>query len=130
MTAEGIRRGERVIERWDRAFGAVSAEPRRQVVVSLMDVPADRSVELPAAATSPTVPANPDRLRIELRHRHLPMLAEAGYVRWEEQPFTARRGPRFEEVSAIMAALHAYADRLPDRLVDGCQRLTIERTGE
>lgn len=119
--------GERVIERWDLAFRALSAEPRRQLIVSLMDAPAERRVSLPEAAMSPTVPPDPATLRRNLRHRHLPLLDDHGYVRWEQDRFRAQRGPRFEEVAVVLDALQSRAETIPDQLVSGCQRLEHER---
>ena len=122
-----IENGERVIEKWDRVFTALSAEPRRQLVVSLLDAPPNESVPLPETAANPNVPIDPERLRQELVHQHLPMLAHQGFVDWERDPFVASRGPQFEEVAAVMDALQSSASDVPDSLVIGCQRLERER---
>lgn len=127
MTVVRYENGKRVVERWDRVFRAVSAEPRRQLIVSLLDASADESVPLPESAVNPNVPVDPDALRRELLHRHLPMLEEEGFVEWEREPFVAFRGPRFDEVAVVFDALHAHATDLPDTLVTGCQRLERER---
>lgn len=127
MTTERFREGERVIERWDRVFRVLTAEPRRQLITTLLDAGAERPVPLPEAAMSPTVPRERETLRFHLHHRHLPMLAEAGFVRWEREPLRAWRGPNFEEAAVVIASLHECADELPDRLVHGCHRLEAER---
>ena len=119
--------GKQVIERWDQIFRAISAEPRRQLVVSLLDHPPDESVPLPESAISPTVPSDPKELRTELVHKHLPMLTEIGLVRWDSDPLVASRGPRFDEVAIVFDALHARATEIPDSLVIGYQRLEEER---
>lgn len=126
-TVVRFENGKRVIERWDEVFEAVSADPRRQLVVSLLDAPADRSVPLPESAMNPDVPRPAAELRRELCHRHLPMLADAGFVEWQTDPFVAVRGPRFEEVAAVFEALQTNAAAIPDPLVVGCQRLERER---
>lgn len=115
------------IERWDAVFRALSAEPRRQLVVSLSDAPPEQSVPLPESAMNRTVPREPDRLRIDLRHNHLPTLAESGFVDWETEPLAASRGPRFREIAAVCEALQASSPGLPEPLVLGCQRLEEER---
>lgn len=117
----------RVIERWDRIFEALSAEPRRQLVVSLLDAPASQSVPLPEGAVNPAVHVDPHSLRLDLHHRHLPLLADQGYVDWETDPLVASRGPRFEEVAGVFEAVHANAGEIPDELVVGCRRLERER---
>ncbi|MHC3436653.1 hypothetical protein ACYJ1Y_00810 [Natrialbaceae archaeon A-gly3] len=127
MTVERFQNGKRVIDRWNQVFEALTAEPRRQLIVSLLDAPDDESVSLPEAAASPTVPPEPDPLRIQLRHRHLPMLEDAGFVRWDEEPFQASRGPRFEEAAVVFETLHDNAAAIPDQLVRGCRRLEDER---
>lgn len=127
MTVERFQNGKRLIDRWNQVFEALTAEPRRQLIVSLLDAPADDPVPLPEAAASPTVPPEPDSLRIQLHHRHLPMLEEARFVRWDEEPFRASRGPRFEEAAVVFETLHDNAESIPDQLVRGCRRLEDER---
>jgi hypothetical protein len=122
-----IENGRRVIEGWDRVFTALGAEPRRQLVVSLLDAPADRTVPLPESAANPNVPTDRERLRVELYHQHLPMLADSGFIEWETDPLVASRGPRFEDVAVVFEALHAASADIPDSLVMGCQRLERER---
>ncbi|TYL36091.1 hypothetical protein CV102_24275 [Natronococcus pandeyae] len=121
-----VENGRRVVEGWDRVFRALSAEPRRQLIVSLLDAPANQSVSLPESATNPNIPADPEQLRRELPHRHLPMLADSGFIEWETDPLIASRGPKFDEVAAVFNALHAAATDIPDSLVIGCQRLEQE----
>lgn len=127
MNGVRFENGKRVIRGWNAVFKALSAEPRRQLVVSLLDSPADGSVPLPESAVNPNVPPNPDDLRRELFHRHLPLLADMGFVEWQSEPFVASRGPRFDEVAVVFEVLQANADDIPDSLVLGCRRLERER---
>lgn len=122
-----IENGRRVIDKWNRVFEALSAEPRRQLVVSLSDASPDQPVSLPESAVNPNVPVDPDDLRGELRHRHLPMLAERDFVEYGTDPLVAARGPQFDEVAVVMRALQESATDIPDPLVIGCQRLERER---
>ena len=122
-----IENGQRAIEKWDRVFTALSADPRRQLVASLLDAPPDETVPLPESAANPTVPTDPESLRRELLHRHLPKLADLGFIEWETEPFVASRGPQFDEVAAVMDAVQANASDIPDSLVIGCRRLERER---
>jgi hypothetical protein len=119
--------GRRVIERWDEVFSAVSREPRRQLVVSLLDAGEEESVPLPESAVNPNVPVDPETLKLELHHQHLPMLAEREFVEWDSDPLEASRGARFPEVAVVLNSLHAFAGEIPDSLVVGCQRLERER---
>ncbi|MFC7078324.1 hypothetical protein [Haloarcula halophila] len=119
--------GEQVIDNWDSVFRALSSEPRRQIIVSLLDAPADQSVPLPESAVNPNVPPNTETLRQQLHHAHLPMLAEMGFITWETEPFVAARGPQFEEAAVVFDALHTEATSIPGSLVFGCQRLEEEQ---
>jgi len=119
--------GSDLVERWDRVFRCVSAEPRRQIIVSLLDAAPGEVLSLPDAAINPNLSVDIDSLRVELYHQHLPLLAENGFVEWDSNPLTVTHGPRFEEVGALFEALHSSAENLPDPLVNGCQRLEVER---
>ncbi|ARS89125.1 hypothetical protein [Natrarchaeobaculum aegyptiacum] len=128
MVRHRNRESRDVVRRWDRIFEVLATEPRRQLVLSLAAAPEDEAVGLPEAAANPRLEPDPSRLTVELHHRHLPILADAEYVEWQRSPFTARRGPRFDELEALLESLHDNADEIPDLLVDGCQLL--ERTRE
>jgi hypothetical protein len=115
-------------------FEALSAEPRRWTVASLLDAPPGAELALPAAARPPgaaTDGGSPDagaeRLRLELVHVHLPKLADPGFVEWDRDPLRVARGPRFEEVAVVVESLDDSADAVPGSLV--CPRMRAERTG-
>lgn len=116
MTDRRLHDSEGAIGRWDRVFKALAAEPRRQLVAALRDAPADEAVPLPEAAMNPAVRSDPERLGLELRHRHLPLLADADYVEWQSTPFRVSRGARFAEVRAVFDGLAANAAVIPDPL--------------
>ncbi|WIV68320.1 DUF7344 domain-containing protein [Natrialbaceae archaeon AArc-T1-2] len=130
MTVEPSRDGRRVAERWNRVFEVLSAEPRRQLLTTLADAPAGRHVSLPDAAVPPNGSVDHDRIRIHLRHRHLPMLADGGFVEWKRDPFRAWRGPTFDQAAVVLESLYARADVVPDPLVEGCHRLEEERRND
>jgi hypothetical protein len=119
--------GERVSENWDSVFNCLSSEPRRQLVLSLLDASPDESVPLPESAVMPNVPADPELLRRDLHHVHLPMLAKHGFVTTDTDPFVAARGPRFDEAGVVLDAVQSSASGLPDALVVGCRRLEAVR---
>lgn len=119
--------GEQISRSWNTVFRALAKEPRRQLIVSLLDAEPDNSVPLPESAMMPNVPPDPQTLTLELQHHHLPMLSEEGFITWETEPLLASRGPQFEELAVVFDVLHEKADRLPDTLVTGCRRLEEER---
>jgi hypothetical protein len=89
MTLEQYEDGERVSENWDTVFKSLSAEPRRQLIVSLLDTPVGQSVPLPESAAMSDVHSDPEGLRIKLYHIHLPVLEDNGHITWEESPLMA-----------------------------------------
>lgn len=122
--------GERVVEKWDKVFTAISAEPRRQIIVSLLEKEEGQPISLPEMAMNPNIPLDPDVLRTELIHHHLPHLEQRDFVQWEREPLRAYRGPDYDEVAVVFEVLHTEASELPDSLVFGCQRLEAERQFE
>ncbi|UHQ96252.1 hypothetical protein [Natrinema halophilum] len=119
--------GKQIIENWNTVFNVLSSEPRRQLIVSLLDAEPDQSVPLPESAIMPNVPLDSEVLRLDLHHVHLPMLADSGFITWKTEPWIAFRGPKFDEVAVVFEALHAEASSIPDSLVIGCQRLEEEQ---
>ncbi|KAA9398836.1 hypothetical protein Har1130_11555 [Haloarcula sp. CBA1130] len=127
MTQQRYQNGKRVIKRWDEVFKAVTAEPRRQLIIALSDAHPDETVPLPESAVNPNVPRDPEVLRQKLYHCHLPMLSDHDFITWDTEPLVAGRGPRFEEVAAVFESLQSNAIDIPEPLVFGCQRLEREQ---
>ena len=119
----------RMIERWDVVFRTLAAEPRRQIILSLMEAPPDRQLSLPEAANPPYLLREPGPLYSELIHSHLPVLADADLVEWDREPLCVERGPKFEQAAAVFDSLLSHADDLPGALTAGCQRLEEKRQG-
>jgi hypothetical protein len=107
--------GRRVIERWDRVFEAVSAEPRRQLIVSLLDAEEGDSVPLPESGINPNVPVDAEEFRAQLYHTHLPKLAEWDFIEWERDPLRAFRGSRFDEVAVVSKSCNSRQAKFPIR---------------
>jgi len=114
-------------ENWDGVFKGLSAGPRRRLLLSLSDVPPDQSVPLPQHAMKTDSTSDPEAVRRELYHVHLPVLEELGFVTSESEPLAAARGPQFEQVAAVLDSVESEAANLPDSLVVGCQRLEAEQ---
>lgn len=122
-----VENAKAVIDSWDTVFTALSAEPRRQLVLSLSDAPPGETVALPESARNPNVPIVLAEFRLRLRHVHLPLLADCGFIDWQREPFVAARGPQFDEIAIVLESLQRTAGDVPDSLVIGCQRLERER---
>lgn len=109
-----------IYDRWDQFMSLLSAQPRRQIIASLIEAPDGARLSLPDAAINPDISINREQYEIDLRHRHLPLLAEADYVRWRSDPFQVWRGLRFEEPAGVMRALVSADDHLPPPLRTDC----------
>lgn len=109
-----------IYDRWDQFMYLLSAQPRRQIISTLMNAPEQEARALPDAATTPGRSTDPERFQIRLRQIHLPLLADASYVRWSGDPFEVRPGPRFEEPASVMEVLLSAEDRLAPALATGC----------
>lgn len=100
----------------------ISASARRNVIVALMRRHPREAVSLPESAVAPDARGDRERLRVELVHTHLPKMADGGFVEWDRDPLRARRGPRFDEVAAVLRAIQGH-DGIPSHLVEGCHYL-------
>lgn len=110
---------EQLGSRWRLIFRTLTDGARRQIVGSLLEAPPDRWLSLPEAANIPDYRIDPERLRNNLVHNHLPLMEQAGFVEWTDEPFQVARGPRFEEVAAVILSIDEY-DEFPAHLIEGC----------
>ena len=91
------------------------------IIYSLKDVPNERRIPLPEAAMTPESLWDPEKATLRLIHNHLPKLADAGYVRWERDPFCVQRGLHFEEVEVMFNLIHDSIDQFPKSQITGCE---------
>jgi len=91
-----------------------------------MEADPDRVLSLPEAANMPENRKDPEQLRLDPVHHHLPFMADYGFIRWDRRPLSVGRGQAFEEVEAVLQAVDEYGS-LPNQLVEGCHFL--ERNG-
>jgi hypothetical protein len=98
----------------DTALDALANKYRRRVLVALLEhnpqqdddpqVPDDVSVESDEL----------DRLLIQMRHSHLPKLAESGFIEWDQETNRIRKGPQFDDIRPLLELMQAHADELPE----------------
>lgn len=50
---------------------------------------------------------------ISLVHNHLPKLADAGFIDWDQERHVVTRGPRFHEIAPLLDLMVAHQDELP-----------------
>jgi hypothetical protein len=52
-------------------------------------------------------------MRTALYHVHLPKIAEAGYIAWDADIHTIRRGPNFDKNAPLLRLMADHEDELP-----------------
>jgi hypothetical protein len=85
----------------DTVFELLAHERRRQLLFALLDTPPDGSLRV---ADGLLTRDGSGDWEIELRHRHLPKLADAGVLDWDQERGEVSRGPAFE---AVLPALRS-----------------------
>lgn len=58
-----------------------------------------------------------EQTTLELKHNHLPKLAEAGYIEWDQDTGEISQGPRFDEIKPLLELIKNHADELPPNWV-------------
>ncbi|WP_277543159.1 transcriptional regulator [Haloarcula laminariae] len=100
-------------DRLTSAFRALESPYRRQLLVALSEEnPQDDEDCDPLDIIAPD--EEPDVLETELVHHHLPMLEEAGYIEWEQESHTIRRGPNWGEIGPLIELMNNHRDELPE----------------
>lgn len=99
----------------DVMFDGLANSYRRRILLEIADHnPRDEDEFSPETFTSDA--ADNDELkqmRAQLFHTHLPKLADAGYIEWDPETETIRRGPDFEEIAPLLTLLVDRGDELP-----------------
>lgn len=54
------------------------------------------------------------QIRVQLYHRELPKLADAGYIEWDQETNVVSRGPNFAEVEPLVQLLKEYNTPYPE----------------
>lgn len=125
MAAPTCQEENGIVEQRDRIFDALSAAPRRRLLVSLLEPRPEEYIGLPEAAFPEDTNLGSRQLRSHLVHRHLPMLADYDFVRWQTDPFEVRRGPEFDVLEPVVQTLADRTEAVPP-LVVGSHRLEYD----
>jgi predicted transcriptional regulator len=86
----------------EKMMRILSNTHRRRLLVALLEHNSPETIELQIPPDAGTGEKEPERLRIQMRHNHLPRLEEAGFIRWDTETQTVSKGPRFEEIRPLL----------------------------
>lgn len=97
----------------DRLFDVLSQANRRHIL-SLVGETDRRDGEGLVLGDLVADDGGSERRTLELVHVNLPKLEDAGYVTWDREGNSIRRGPRFEEVASVVELMQNHQESLPD----------------
>lgn len=100
----------------DVMLDVLSNSRRRRILLAVADHnPRDEDEFTPdEVAADQTDDECLERLNTSLQHVHLPKLAERGYIEWEPNTQTVRRGPNFDDIEPLLRLMEEHRDELPD----------------
>jgi hypothetical protein len=92
----------------EKAFRVLANRERRQLLLALLEhnPNSDGSFEYPVNVPAPATDAH-DEFHTRLRHSHLPMLEEAGFIEWHRDRRQVMKGPDFEQARPLLECLNA-----------------------
>ncbi len=93
----------------DRVFDILSNATRRHVLLCVSDA-SPRSGDVFTPENLAPDGSGPDPQTTTLYHTHLPKLDAAGYVDWNTDTRTIRRGPRLDEIVPLLRLVLDHED--------------------
>lgn len=96
----------------DEVFVCLADRTRRRLLASLAEHDARTGGGVDPADLAPA-DRDPAQFEADLHHNHLPRLQEAGFLQWDRDSDTVRRGPRFEDIEPLLALLDDHREVLP-----------------
>jgi hypothetical protein len=97
----------------DELFDALSRAPRRRILAAFADG-SSRGEDVFYLADLVPADAERDAFLTMLHHVHLPYLDDAGFVDWDRQSKTVRRGPKYDDIAPFIELAVSNQDDLPE----------------
>ena len=97
----------------DTVFRSLSHSRRRRILTALMTDNPRQAEEFETVEFRPAGTGS-EPIRIELLHRHLPQLDEAGFIDWNERTGRVIRGEDFDEIRPLLELMDEHTEELPD----------------
>jgi hypothetical protein len=98
----------------DAMLDMLSNPHRRRIMIAVSDHnPRDEDEFTPDAVAAEDLDDELRTVKTQLQHTHLPKLADKGYIEWNLDTETIRRGPNFDEIAPLLTLMVNHADELP-----------------
>lgn len=96
----------------DRMFSCLSDRTRRRILTALAEHSPREGEEFQRTDLTPGEREH-DGFKVDLYHKHLPRLRDAGFIEWDRDSDTITRGPRFDEIEPLLESVFDQQDELP-----------------
>lgn len=94
---------------FDNVMRALAHGNCRHILLGLLDAESYHLWQAHNTANQST----PQQYKIIMNHRHLPKLADDGFIHWDQDQGIVSRGPNFETLRPVLTALDSRRDELP-----------------
>lgn len=91
----------------DRMFDMMAARLRRQILFGLKKGWVNHETDIVNRCSQS------DHIKVQLRHVHLPKLADVDYIDWDPDTGAIQEGGRFEEIEPLLNLIDRHPDELP-----------------
>ena len=98
----------------DTVLELLAEEHRRRLLVNLLEHNPQDVEDIDLVAGISLADEELAQFRIQMKHTHLPKLADAGVIDWDREAGVVRKGPEFDELRPLLELLRDNADALPD----------------
>ena len=98
----------------DTILHVLENQYRRRVLVALLEHNPQDADDLQIPSDIELADEDLETLRIHMTHTHLPKLEASGFIEWDRDTNSIRKGPKFDEIRPLLELMQNHADELPD----------------
>lgn len=92
----------------NRLFRALQSPVRRRILFNLLEHNPQQGLLVPEDVHVGKKPI--DQLNLELTHNHLPLMEQAGFIRWDRAVNQIHKGPEFDEISGLLRLIDEHEE--------------------
>lgn len=101
MPSEQTQDGERELRA--ARYNCLRRHHRKQILFGLLEKNPQEALSVPPRLETENMDV--ESYEVQLVHRDLPVLEESGVVRWDRESGVLHKGPQFEQVRPLLAAI-------------------------